>query len=88
MMKLYRLNGEVLAEQWFPGVEIDGVTELFNPGPIPVGIATIENQGIGVLPGHWVIKEQDGRLASMAPEDFHTKYTPSDIDAPPEGEKA
>lgn len=85
---------EIQAEQWFPGKEVSGVTEIVyaNPDGTVVGKSkfgsciTIHNQEAIVSPGDWVITEPDGiHHYPCKPDIFAKKYRLKHQDqSPPE----
>ena len=66
------------AEQWFPGVKIEGVEELFYaiPAGKPAGEARIETlEGkMKVSPGDWIITGVNGEKYPCKPDVFKKTY--------------
>ncbi len=63
----------VEAEQWFPGVEIPGLTR----GPLGIGVVTIHEQLAYLSPGDYVITEPDGvHHYPCKPDIFEASYEP------------
>lgn len=77
-MKYIKKRIEVEAEQWFPGKEVEGVEEFYDPNPTgrdasyPV-VRTLEGP-LRVSPGDWIITGIAGEKYPCKPQIFELTY--------------
>lgn len=75
-MPRYR-NRPIIIEvnQWFPGKQIPGVTEISTRNSSYGIVVTIQDQEVRVNSGDWVIKESDGiHNYSCTDAEFQKRY--------------
>jgi hypothetical protein len=86
MAKFLRKPTIVEAEQWFPGKQVSGVTEvIFSDGPNGATkscgyghCVTIHGEVTKVSPGDWVITEPDGEHHYPCKDEiFRATYDPA-----------
>ena len=77
-MAKFRKKAVVIeATQWFPGVKIEGVSEVFVPdGPSTVGTITTLEGVMQVSEGDWVITGVKGEKYPCKPDIFEMTYEP------------
>jgi hypothetical protein len=75
MAKFRKKPVVIEAEQWFPGVEIEGVTEHKTPTCIYGKIHTLEGT-MTVSEGDWVITGIQGEKYPVKPDIFEATYEP------------
>ena len=81
-MRFRRRATEVQAQQWFPGVTVKGVVEMLHGTAggkslsAGYGYLDVDEWVIKVMPGDWVVWDEDNGLQCYGPEEFRKRFEP------------
>jgi hypothetical protein len=84
-VKYVKKRIEVEAEQWFPGREVEGVDEFYDPNPsdhdAPYPIVRTPNGPVRIEPGEWIITGAAGEKYPCKAHIFEQTYEPASAPA-------